>query len=295
MGYLYKKCNHNIFIYINYLIMRKYITEDLKNEIREFYRSKPMTYAILEKKYNLSTPTIIKILKGVEKWEKHIIYNPNIKEDYFETIDTEVKAYFLGLMIADGNVFQPKDGRSMSTSISLNKEDKYILEKFREELGVYNIVANDGRGCYYMAVRSDKIAQDLSQYGLVPQKTLLSYLPQNIPSKLMRHLVRGLLDGDGNLYIKPHKGKFVHRVSFCGTKRLMSELSDYLSSNLNLRTKPKVYVYKDRNLSEFKIQNYEDVTKFLHWVYDDATIFLKRKKEKSDLYFQHLSNMLIPR
>lgn len=275
--------------------MRKYITEDLKNEIREFYRSKPMTYAILGKKYNLSTPTIIKILKGVIKWEKHIVHNPNIKEDYFETIDTEVKAYFIGLMIADGNIFQPKDGRSMSTSISLTKEDKYILEKFREELGVYNIVANDGRGCCYMAVRSNKIAQDLSRYGLVPKKTCLSYLPQNIPSKLMKHLVRGLLDGDGNLYIKPHKGKFIHRVSFCGTERLMSELSDYLSSNLNLRTKPKVYVYKDRNLSEFKIQNYEDVTKFLHWIYDDATIFLRRKKEKSDFYFQYLSNTLIPR
>jgi hypothetical protein len=267
---------------------RKYITEETKSEIREFYLSKPMTYDVLIEKYHLSYPTIIKILRDIPKWEKYKIYNPNIKEDYFETIDSEMKAYFIGLMIADGNVFEPYDGRSCSTSITLDNEDKYILERFRKELGVNNIVANDGRGCSYMAIKSNKIAQDLKKYGIVPRKTLTTYLPQNIDEKLMRHLVRGILDGDGSLYIKQREHGFMHRISFCGTLRLMTELSEYLTKTLALSLKPKVYTYKNRQLSEFKLQSYESVSKFLHWVYDDATIFLKRKKEKADLYFQHI-------
>lgn len=37
--------------------------------------------------------------------------NKRLKEDYFNIIDSEEKAYFLGLLITDGNVSKTKDGR----------------------------------------------------------------------------------------------------------------------------------------------------------------------------------------
>ena len=47
---------------------------------------------------------------------------------YFKEIDTHRKAYFLGLLLADGNV------TNNTVTISLQERDKHILESFKKEL-----------------------------------------------------------------------------------------------------------------------------------------------------------------
>ena len=266
---------------------RKYITEQLKSEIREYYKTRPMGLKTLREEFGLSNPTLIKILGDIPRWPKTVVFNPNLNEDYFQNVDNEIKAYFIGLLISDGNVFVPKNGGSKSTSITLDKEDKYILEIFRKELGANNIVANDGRGCCYMAIRSNKIANDLSMYGIVPRKSLITYLPKNIDNGLMRHVIRGILDGDGNLYMKQTKSRHLHRVSFAGSHRLMEDIAIYLHENDIIHMAPKVYDYQDRNLSELKIQSIEDVHNFLSWIYDDATLFMERKHDKYNVFLDY--------
>ena len=71
-----------------YYMPRKIITEELKQEIINFYLTQPMTYAVVQQKYNLSAPTVGKILSGVPKYSKAKIKNPNLKERFFEIIDT---------------------------------------------------------------------------------------------------------------------------------------------------------------------------------------------------------------
>ena len=68
---------------------RKIITEELKQEIINFYLTQPMTYADVQEKYNLSAPTIGKILSEIPKYPKAKIKNPNLKERFFEIIDSE--------------------------------------------------------------------------------------------------------------------------------------------------------------------------------------------------------------
>ena len=48
----------------------------------------------LVNRYKLSIPTLGKILKGVNRWDKNLVYNPNLVEDYFENIDSEEKILF---------------------------------------------------------------------------------------------------------------------------------------------------------------------------------------------------------
>ena len=259
--------------------MPKILSEEFKNELREFYKSKPMGFDVLVEKYKISPPTIIKILGDAPRWPKHLLFSPEMDEDYFSVIDNERKAYFIGLIISDGNVFVSSGGRSKSTSITLSGEDKYILEEFKKDLKVNTAVANDGRGCNYVAVRSDKIADDLAKYGIVPRKSLKTYLPTNIDEKYMRHLIRGIMDGDGNIRMNETKRRYIHSVSFTGTHRLMSDISDYISEKLSFKKRPKVYDYEDRHLSEIKIQNIEDINKLLSWLYKDATIYLTRKRK----------------
>lgn len=42
------------------------------------------------------------------------------------------------------------------------------------------------------------MAKDLSKYGVIPRKTLVSFLP-TIDDQYMNHLIRGILDGDGSI------------------------------------------------------------------------------------------------
>lgn len=257
----------------------KIITEELKQEIIEFYKSQPMSLKSVGEKFNLSSPTISKILKDVPRYSKASIFNPNMKEDYFDNIDTEEKAYFLGLLISDGNVFTDGTGRQHSISITLDSGDEYILNRFREALGANTSVTRDGRGCSQIAIRSNKIAKALEKYGVVPRKSYITYLPLNISNEMFPHLIRGIFDGDGSIQAHQHKTRFLHAISFCGSHKLMQDIVDYIQKRLTLMGSINVYDYKDRELSDFKLQRVQDIYTFGEWMYKDATIFLKRKRE----------------
>lgn len=260
---------------------RKNITTELKQEIINYYLSKPMTLKQVEDKYKLSHPTISKILKEIPKYTKAKINNPNMKEHFFQEINSEENAYFLGLLITDGNIFKDNTGRQASISITLNLEDEYMLQKFKEVLRADTSIGYDNRGCGQIAVRSDIIAEDLAKYGVVPRKSYHTYLPE-IPNQYMCHLLRGIFDGDGSILAKPSPNddghnRFLHCISFCGTHKLMEGISNYLYENLAFKQKPTVYDYKDRQLSELKIQNINDIYLFGTYIYKKATIFLDRK------------------
>ena len=273
---------------------RKVITEELKQEIIKYYLSQPMTIKQVEDKYELSHPTITKILKDVPKYTKAKLNNPNMKEYFFQEINEEAKAYFLGLLISDGNVFKDNTGRQASISITLDLKDEYMLEKFKEVLQADTSVGHDGRGCGQIAVRSNIMAEDLAKYGVVPRKSYNTYLPL-ISKEMMPHLIRGIFDGDGSIMAKPNPSndghnRFLHSISFCGTHQLMEDISNYILENLGIKT--AVYDYKDRNLSELKIQNIDNIAKFGYWIYRNSTIFLNRKKDIFNDFLKHYNDIL---
>lgn len=220
--------------------MGKYITEEIKNKIIEFYLSKPMSLKDVRDKFGYSHPTICKILKDVPKYSKNLVYSPNLIESYFENIDTEEKAYFLGLIISDGNIFIPKENSSQKQaklSITLDLKDEYMLEKFIKCVNSSTVVAKDGRGCGTAGIVSDKMAKDLETYGIIPRKSFNTFLPKNIPEYLYNHLIRGILDGDGSLqcFINNKTNKHIHRITFCGTHQLMEDISNKISECLNIK------------------------------------------------------------
>ena len=273
---------------------RKIITEELKQEIIKYYLSQPMTMKQVEDKYELSHPTITKILKDVPKYTKAKLNNPNMKEHFFQEINEEAKAYFLGLLISDGNVFKDNTGRQASISITLDLKDEYMLAKFKEVLQANTSVGHDGRGCGQIAVRSNIMAEDLAKYGVVPRKSYNTYLPL-ISKEMMPHLIRGIFDGDGSIMAKPNPSndghnRFLHSISFCGTHQLMEDISNYILENLGIKT--AVYDYKDRNLSELKIQNISNIAKFGYWIYRNSTIFLNRKKDIFNDFLKHYNDIL---
>ena len=268
---------------------RKIITDELKQEIIKYYLSQPMTLKQVEDKYELSHPTITKILKDVPKYPKAKLNNPNMNERLFENINSEESAYFLGLLISDGNVFKDNSGRQASISITLDLKDEYMLKKFKEIVNSNTSVSHDGRGCGQIAVRSNLMANDLAKYGVVPRKSYNTYLPQ-IPDEWMPHLIRGIFDGDGSISAKlnpKEPNRFYHAISFCGTHQLMADISDYIFKELHLKRKPNVYDYSDKSLSEIKIRNIKDMKTFGDWMYHNSTIYLNRKRDIYNNFLEH--------
>lgn len=210
-----------------------------------------------------------------------------IKHDYFNVIDTEEKAYFIGLLLADGSVRHNKEkGESYSLRLELKVEDKYIIERLTRALGSDNPVkeckTNKRRGEFkmkhnaYNAFNSKQLFDDLGEYEIVPNKSLtLKNLP-NIDRKLMRHFIRGFFDGDGTVYITKKNNKL--HFGFYGTYVFIGKLKKYLEKELNLPNN-KIIKQKNANVSFVTYSKQTDVANFYKYIYKDATIYLTRKKE----------------
>ena len=60
----------------------------------------------------------------------------------------------------------------------------------------------------------------------------------------------------------------------------MQDIVNYFQEHLDLIGTISIYDYKDKELSDFKLQTVQDMYTFGEWIYKDATIYLKRKKDK---------------
>lgn len=80
-------------------------------------------------------------------------------------------------------------------------------------------------------------------------------------------------------FLKLNRKKPIHSISFCGSNTLMIELADFIYRTVGLHTKPKVYTYKTRQLSEIKVQGLKDIYKLGMWIYGkNPTIFILKKE-----------------
>lgn len=261
--------------------MSTIVSQEEQEQIRAYYKSRPMTVSEVTKKFGYCTQTVIKILGDIPRYTKTQLWSPDLREDFFECIDTEEKAYFLGLMITDGNVFKANDHRA-SISFTLDDADAYLLEYWRQCVNATTVISHDGRGCSQHALRSLKMANDLAKYGVVPRKTLHAYLPTIEDESQMRHLIRGLIDGDGGIYayLPDNSTKYRHKITLCGTRALMEGVVEYITPVLQLSFKPKVYSYSNRPLSEFRVSNVQDMNKLGDWLYKGATVYMDRKYQR---------------
>ena len=104
-----------------------------KTELFAKYETGKFTAVDLAKEYPISSTAINGLLRrhGYKaKSQSELKRKYNIDETFFDVIDTEEKAYFLGFLYADG--YNNTDRNSVA--LSLNEDDKEILEKFNNLL-----------------------------------------------------------------------------------------------------------------------------------------------------------------
>lgn len=191
----------------------------------------------------------------------------NWDETYFEKINTEQKAYWLGFIYADGCV----DDTEFRLHLSI--KDLIHLEKFKNHIGSTHPIHNCQLNTISFNIGNKKIVKDLNKLGVVPRKTFIIEYPK-INTKFNRHFIRGVFDGDGCIYVskKGHKRWSIYTAS--------SKFKDQLSEIIKIDTNITVCIRKQGNGYCISINNRNDIKAIKKYMYNYSTIQLERKKIK---------------
>ena len=150
----------------------------------------------------------------------------NVNDVYFNKIDTEEKAYWLGFLLADGCIHE-RDGQDR-LSLVLGIKDKNHLEKFKKSLSFEGPIIDYTKksGLFiglihsYIRITSQLLVNDLAKVGCMPRKTLTLEFPI-IYDELRHHFIRGYFDGDGNFQSDANH----HQIRCCSrSKQLINDL-----------------------------------------------------------------------
>lgn len=197
-----------------------------------------------------------------------------LDQSFFERIDSEEKAYWLGFLFADGNVvLQPSPALQLCLSTADEEHFRKFISMIKSEYKVS--IHNYKRPVIQTRISNKKIVDDLIKLGCVPQKTFNLTFP-TLPEELIRHFIRGYFDGDGCIY----NGKKASAIIFLGTENMLTEIKSKLPIGIesSIRKVKNIYSYRI-HLNESRLKA---ITKYL---YEDATVYLNRKKAKFKLQY----------
>lgn len=265
---------------ITFINSKSYIAEETKNLIIKMHENgKSVNYISANLGY--SNDKVSKILGGKKKLIYRKLYYCN--DNYFETIDTKDKAYFLGLIVADGNNY------NSYLKIALKYHDLHILETFKKYINYTGYIKNTPEKIIYdkflrksqnfISIRSNKLCEDLSKLGVAPNKTHKTYFPE-IPEEFWSHFIRGVFDGDGCLSNYKEKNYIKYNFSIVGNKKLINRIQDILVEKCKLN---KTKLITQKNSVSVCYCGNKQLLKIKEYLYKDCNdLFLIRKKEKFD-------------
>jgi len=174
------------------------------------------------------------------------LYHPNLKERFFEKIDTNEKAYWLGFMYADGYIIEEFDNYRIYYRIGLKIkiDDEELIDRFMRTLYLnpdykhrYKELQNIEGKFYeveYFRIHfaNQVMAGDLIEHGVIPKKSKIIRLPCLNSCELYLSFILGCFDGDGEE----------------GTSRLWSGSREFLEDIKKMFDVPNEIKLRESNL-----------------------------------------------
>lgn len=208
--------------------------------------------------------------------EHHSKYT--VDRNYFQSIDTEEKAYWLGFLTADGCLTQQHH-----VFLTLGEIDYNHLLKYK------NSIKSDAKITYIKAklpkmpnpewsinIYDKHFGSNLLQYGITPNKslTLTPYL-NTIPKKLLSHYWRGVFDGDGSLFFAGNKWT----MNLVGSFEVTTQFSNFIHMCGHRSLKPR----KTKNIYTISYSGNPNAKAVANILYSNSNIYLDRKYEKAQI------------
>lgn len=209
----------------------------------------------------------------------------NINNNRFKKIQSEEEAYWLGFLMADGYISEDRG----VISLCLQEKDKDHVIKFIDFLG------SDQKGYYkdsvgHMQYRIDinsrELINNLVALGCCQAKTFNLKFPSyhKVPKKYQRHFIRGYFDADGCACLH---GKILTFSIVSAAKSFIEKLQDVLVKELNINKTKIIVEIRGEYQPLYTLHNSakRDIKKLYDYLYKDSTIYLQRKKDKFENYF----------
>ena len=220
----------------------------------------------------------------VKKHGCHCSWKNTVNEQYFETIDTKEKAYFLGFLWADG--YNSVD--HMVCKIDLQARDRDFLVKLKDSIrfsgNICSYVAKKGKSyrpeeaiVYRIAIKNERFIRSLDQKGVKPHREELGFPFEYVSDKFFMDFIRGYFDGNGCCSIG---SKQQIMISICGGAKITHDIGNILAEKLHV-----CISYNRRhpdNISNLTLRVNKKLDKqtFLNALYQDAPVYLDRKYDK---------------
>lgn len=191
------------------------------------------------------------------------------KDDLFSE-DSEVGKYWLGFCEADAHV-----ARGNSIQLGIASKDRCMIEAFQKALQTQHPIYEQKNGGFprsRLDVTSQKLAKDLLEFSA---DTIAE-----CKNSLQRHLIRGLFDGDGSVscrdYVYDGVKSYSRRITICSDAEILEVIRNVVANQAGTSLGNISWV---RGISQWSLSGIVNVQQFRDWIYQDATIFLPRKRE----------------
>lgn len=261
-----------------------------ENRVLEMYAS-GSSGLVIAREIGINCEAVYRILRrhGATRTNKQN-YAVVFEDNYFENIDTPEKAYFLGLIAADGCVMSTKQS-SLKMKIDLESSDHLVLDMLAAALKLpadrvkyykygktgfvdMNDPRNAEKRIARLVIPSDKLVNDLIHLGIKPKKSLSLDYP-NIDSALDSHFIRGYFDGDGTVTTGP-------TVKICGTEELLLSMQSILVDKCEIGVTKLTTRFKERNNNSRALEcgGRKQVKRIFDFLYKESTVHMDRKYSK---------------
>lgn len=210
----------------------------------------------------------------------------NVNNFIFSGPLDEEKAYWIGFIAADGCV-----GKDNRIQVKLKEQDYRHIEKFKKFLNYDGIIEKrssqlgksirkKGLKKYYnvnlVRAYSPKICEDLKQYGIVRNKSLILKFPENIPHELIRHYIRGYIDGDG-CWSSDNQKYPTMTLTIVSTKEFLKKINEIFISNGLVKQFNKIK--SPSKIYALAFGGNKQIKKIAEWLYYNSNTYLDRKKK----------------
>lgn len=186
-----------------------------------------------------------------------------MNEEYFSSIDSPDKAYWLGFLFADGCVYEQKSGRKV---INISQKEADHPASFLNSIGSsYRVGSNTNKNGTWHRVNlySEKMFDDLVSLGCAPGKSKILLPPKVELNSLTRDFIRGYNDGDGGFYL----ARKLMRL------RSTPDVVNWIQQELPMGSK----VYHGGPTSQLFVMKRSVLLETIGYLYDGATLYMQRK------------------